>query len=324
MSRRVTIVMYHFVRDLARSRFPQIKGLSTGDFCGQLDFLGRHYQVVSADDVIRAARGEDDLPDRALLLTFDDGYADHFDVVLPMLEERRWPGCFFPPAQAVLESRVLDVNKIHFILAAASDPKEIVAAVFEAVAREGPARRLPAPEAYWSQVAHPGRYDSAEIIFVKRMLQRELPADLRTSVTDALFRKFVTQDENGFAAELYMSLEQLRTMHRSGMCVGSHGYNHSWLNALNAEQQRAEIERSLSFLDQVGVASHDWVMCYPYGAWNATLLEMLPAYGCALGLTVEVAVADLGVHQPLTLPRLDTNDLPTRATANGSGWLHRA
>lgn len=52
-------------------------------------------------------------------------------------------------------------------------------------------------------------------------------------------------------------------------------------------------------------------MCYPYGAYNDTLLALLRDWGCAIGLTTEVAVAQLGTDNPLALPRLDTNDLPT-------------
>ncbi len=35
-------------------------------------------------------------------------------------------GCFFPPAKAVTEHEVLDVNKIHFILAAVPDKRRIL------------------------------------------------------------------------------------------------------------------------------------------------------------------------------------------------------
>ena len=41
MTNRCTIVMYHYVRELRRSRYPGIKGLSTEKFRGQLDYLAR-------------------------------------------------------------------------------------------------------------------------------------------------------------------------------------------------------------------------------------------------------------------------------------------
>ena len=80
--RRVTIVMYHFVRDLRRSRYPAIKGLDVERFAGQLAHIQRHYTVVRMEDVVAAARDPGvALPPRALLLTFDDGYAEHYQTV---------------------------------------------------------------------------------------------------------------------------------------------------------------------------------------------------------------------------------------------------
>ncbi len=54
MNRRVTIVMYHFVRELKRSRFPDIKGLSIEEFRGQIEYIRRHYSVVGVPDLLAA------------------------------------------------------------------------------------------------------------------------------------------------------------------------------------------------------------------------------------------------------------------------------
>jgi len=94
------------------------------------------------------------------------------------------------------------------------------------------------------------------------------------------------------------------------MYVGSHGAGHFWMNRLDAARQATEIDASLDFLRDLGAPSNHWVMNYPYGAYNDTLLRLLRDRGCAVGLTTRVAVAQPGVDDPLLLPRLDTNDLP--------------
>src|SRR5687767_5962186 len=114
---RVTLVMYHYVRDLRRSRYPGIKGLTIDAFRGQLAYLRKHYNFVSGAEVIAAIADGHRLAPRAALLTFDDGYIDHFANVFPILDREQIPACFFPPAASVLEGRILDVNKIHFVLA---------------------------------------------------------------------------------------------------------------------------------------------------------------------------------------------------------------
>ena len=49
------------------------------------------YQVVSLHEVIRAARGGEALPDKAVLLTFDDGYKSFYKRVFPLLKKYRFP-----------------------------------------------------------------------------------------------------------------------------------------------------------------------------------------------------------------------------------------
>jgi peptidoglycan/xylan/chitin deacetylase (PgdA/CDA1 family) len=95
------------------------------------------------------------------------------------------------------------------------------------------------------------------------------------------------------------------------MHIGSHGYSHAWLDRLSSEAQAVEIDRSLDFLHSFGVGKDEWTMCYPYGGFNDSLLRILRDRQCRLGFTVEARVADLDVDDRLTMPRLDTNDLPS-------------
>ncbi len=306
----LTIVMYHYVRDLARTRYPAIKGRDIKAFRGQLDHIARHYTVVTAEQVIAAVTGGGDLPDNAAWLTFDDGYRDHYTAVFPILQERGWQGSFFPPVRVIQDGELLDVNRVHFILAAQSDPTPLVGAIRDFVQAHRDDGAVRPFDEYWRTWAQASRFDPAEIIFVKRMLQHALPETLRKDLVERLFRRFVAVDADVFAAELYMTPEQVRAMIRSGMYVGSHGARHYWLDRLDPAHQSAEIDAALDFLGAMGAPVKDWVMCYPHGGYNDDLLALLKRKNCAVGLTTRVAVARPGIDDPLILPRLDTNDLP--------------
>jgi peptidoglycan/xylan/chitin deacetylase (PgdA/CDA1 family) len=318
----LTIVMYHYVREIKGSRFPQINGLELKDFKEQLAYLKRHYEFVTVQDCITSLKGKDALPSNAILLTFDDGYSDHFQNVFPILQDMGIQGSFFPPAQPILEGKVLDVNKIHFILCSA-DPKKLVDELFkklEGLRREG-YEGIPSEEEILTRSAHYElRYDSKEVTLFKRLLQRDLPLAIRATVTDELFRKFVSNDERAFARELYMNLDNLRTMQTSGMYAGSHGWSHSWLDSVSPEIQKLEIDKSLEFLKSVGAPTDDWVMCYPYGAFNQSLVKILANSKCALALTTQVGIATLDSLNALTLKRLDTNDFPKSSKAPSNCW----
>jgi peptidoglycan/xylan/chitin deacetylase (PgdA/CDA1 family) len=311
MDRPVTIVMYHYVRDLERSRFPAIKGLSVRRFCRQLDYIQARYTPITIEKLLGSLGSGEDLPPNPVLLTFDDGYLDHFVNVFPVLAARGIQGCFFPPAQAVLEHVVLDVNKIHFVLAAVPDTGTLLDEVFIWLAEFPSEHALKSRETYLRGVTEEHRYDTREVTVLKRLLQRDLPGQVRAEIVRRLFAKHVTVDEAAFACELYMSMDQIACLRHHGMHVGSHGYTHAWLNHISAEAQTVEIDRSLDFLQRLAVGRNEWTMCYPYGAFNDSLLQILRARQCRLGFTVEARVADLNVDDRLTLPRVDTNDLPS-------------
>jgi peptidoglycan/xylan/chitin deacetylase (PgdA/CDA1 family) len=316
--------MYHFVRDLKRSRYPRIKGLDLAEFVEQINYIGRYYTPITMDELIDAARSDShDLPPNAVLLTFDDGYIDHFENVFPILVKHRIQGSFFPPAKPIVEHRVLDVNKIHFVLAAVEDKSRIIRRIFDEIEKNMAGHGLERPETYYAKLGVPNRYDTAEVVFIKKVLQAALPEELRARIAAKLFAEFVTSDELEFASELYVDVEQLRHMRSNGMHVGSHGFGHYWMNTLSPEQQETEVSLALHFLDRLGCDLRNWTMCYPYGAYDDSLQGILRSKGCAVGLTTRVAIAELASDGPLTLPRIDTNDLPKSRDAPPNEWTLR-
>lgn len=320
MSKELTILMYHYVRPIAESRHPSLRGLELVDFEGQLDYIDRHYNVVSVSEVVEAANGGCPLPDCSLLLSFDDGYSDHYRYVLPVLRRRKKTGIFFPPACAVLERKMLDVNKVHFLLATMSDHALLANHIENAVDAARDEFELLSLAEYREKLWKDSRFDSAEDIYIKRMLQFALPECLRNRITGELFRRLVTEDESGFADELYVSEENLGEMLADGMEIGSHGYAHYWLNSLSTEDQAVDIDRSLDMLELIGVPRRGFYFCYPYGAYTSETVNILSTRGCAAAFTTKVALARLDSAGLLELPRLDTNDLPKNGLAATGSW----
>ena len=308
---KLTIVMYHYVRDLQNSAFPRIKGLDISSFRRQLDFLQAKYSFLPMGDLTACIKTSTPLPDNACWLTFDDGYRDHYEYVFPELVSRGIEGAFFPPVKSVAEREILDVNKIHFILACIDDVstlvKELRLLYLSSDLSQYTGKSF---DDYWEALAKPGRFDSDDVVFVKCMLQHALPQIWRDRFADFLFKKYVSQDVCAFAEDLYMSSKDLSEMVQAGMYVGSHGYRHLWFSKETRQTQLEEIQNSLTFLGSIGAPTDDWVMCYPYGAYNSETLEILKGKGCIVGLATKVGVADLQHHPHLELPRMDTNDLP--------------
>lgn len=321
-NKAVTIVMYHYIRDLKHSRYPSIRGLDISLFKEQIDYLQKHYTIITMELLINAIDNHYKLPEKPILLTFDDAYADHYLSVFPILNEKGIQGSFFPPVKAITEHTVLDVNKIHFILASVDNIDFLVSEVLLLLKKYQDEYKLNSPDYYFEKLAKTDRYDNRETIFVKRLLQVELKEEIRNKLTDELFLKFVGVDENSFSRELYMNIDQIKCMRRNGMHIGNHGYDHYWLNSLSKEKQTEEINKSLEFIKLIGGDINNWTMCYPYGAYNDDTIDIIKKRGCKLAVTTKVDIADLSKYDKLELPRLDTNDFPKDNNAEKNDWFY--
>lgn len=320
----VTVVMYHYVRPLERSRYPEIKGLEASLFREQIRYLKAHYNIISMDDFVAAKLAGAGLPRRTCLLTFDDGYSDHYDYAFPVMMDEGVTGAFYPPRSVVLARQVLEVNKTHFILASEPDKARLEAELDGLVEASRDRFDLPPLAQLKAEFRQANRFDPAEVIYVKRLLQHALPDALRAELAAKLFERYVSADEQAFAEELYISVEQARVMAGCGMHFGGHGDRHLWHARLDEAGQRGEIGGATKLLDLIGVAADKRTYCYPYGDYNDTTLSLLKDYGYQAGFTAKVGLADWNAEAPYQLSRLDTNDLPKAADAEPNRWTQAA
>lgn len=309
---RLHIVMYYYVRR-ETSRFPTLKMRRWDAFTGQLDWLQQHFTMVTAEDVIAACRGEKVLPDDSCLLSFDDGYQEHFTEVFPELYRRGLSGVFFPPVCATRRDHLMEVNKIQLLLALNEQRMDALLASIQKLYDDAHANHVVGFEPAWADIkaeyAKPSRFDPAEVVLTKCLLQFALPAEWRTRFIDKLWPDFVGIDETVIANEYYMSEDMLRIMANNGMSIGSHGVKHLWLNKISPEEQQEEIGVSVEMLHRIyGKTELDWVMGYPFGGVNDSLEQICRDMGCAIGVTTEAREAEIGKDAPMRLPRTDTND----------------
>lgn len=312
-NRKLYISMYHYTRDLPHSRYPEIKGLDISLFRHQIEFMKHHFSIVTMEQVMDAVENGSELPEKALLLTFDDGYIDNYTFVFPVLEEFGIQGSFFIPGKTFATHQLLDVNKIHYMLASANIWELLEDVKKEMERYRGGTEFSYAPtDELFHEYAVPNRFDTKETVFVKRMLQTVLPEKLRNIISSNLFEKYVGVTEEQLAYELYMTPDQIRTMKRHGMFIGLHGYDHYWLGNLEAEKMREDISLALDAMDEF-IDRKRWAMNYPYGSYNRDVVEYIGSQGACVGFTTDVRIAEIGRDPALELPRLDCNDFPPKS-----------
>jgi biofilm PGA synthesis lipoprotein PgaB len=82
----LAILSYHEIADPADARVPEYAVTPT-QFLRHLDWLRNHgYRFVSLDDVVAARAGRRPLPEKAVLVTFDDGYQSVYVHAFPVLK----------------------------------------------------------------------------------------------------------------------------------------------------------------------------------------------------------------------------------------------
>jgi peptidoglycan/xylan/chitin deacetylase (PgdA/CDA1 family) len=296
--------MYHYVRDTAATAFPALHALSVADFDRQLDALSATGEPISCDHLVRHFAERRGMTRPSILLTFDDGFVDHYETVFARLAARQWPGVFFLAGETLGDRpRVLNVHKIHFLIARLGT-EAFAAAVRAWLTRLPEASRV-------MRSADVYRYDGADHASVKHLLNYELPFDTVDHLLGDLFAEHLG-DESAFARTLYLSEPMIREMAAGGMTFGYHTARHRVLSRLDRNGQTCELAGGVALIRGLTGQTHV-PFCYPYGhahTLTAETEQLLDALGYACAFTTERRLARPDRDRRFAVPRYDTRDLP--------------
>lgn len=304
--------MYHYIRDTEKTDFPKIHALSVNEFTSQIEwFCENKYKFISAEEFCYILKSRNDFPEKSVLFTFDDGYVDHYDTVMPILEKYNTSGVFAVPGKIIAERKMLSVNKIHFLLA--SVPIDvIIKEVFAQIdLKRNQYHYTEDNKSLMEKYGVEGKYDDKETVLVKKLLQFVLPSEMREQIIDYLFKKYVSDNEFDFADKLYMNKNQISEMVGKGNIIAMHGYDHFHFDVLTPEEYKSDLIKALDVMS-FAYSKNSWIFCYPYGGHNKQLINFCASSGCIGGLTVEPRMIGTAKNDPYRIPRFDCNDFPPK------------
>jgi peptidoglycan/xylan/chitin deacetylase (PgdA/CDA1 family) len=264
----------------------------------QIIYLKSNYNIIDPSLIL------DDhyLPrDKDVILTFDDGYRDHFDYVYPILKKYNLSGIFFI-STSVLKGKALIVNKIQHLLAYLQLDllyDELIILLKQSYTEVEVDKLI-------FDYSKESRYDDARTMFIKKILQFVLPAGIRISIVNDLFKKHIKLSEKDFIDYLYLSKKQIDEMKNNGMYFGGHTFSHPHLAELSYEEQEIEIQLSLDDLADIGINQE--FFCYPYGSYNDDTMSILFDLGVKFAFTTEPKECH-SLNSNFLIPRLDCNDI---------------
>lgn len=280
---QLTVLMYHYVRDAgdAAETGSGIPGLPVSTFCAQLDRLATEYAMVTWEDVRAAVLGVRPLPERACLLTFDDGVCDHYLNVFPALARRNLSGLFFALARRDEDPLPLP-HKLHYLIAAIGLDRlrdEVWQGLNES--QRG---------IYRAAETRYRRRWSSETDVVKGIFQRELAGALDPLLDQSLAQHVAPAQE--LAGRLFLNKAQIREMRAGGMHLGGHSQTHPWFDFIAPAHRTAEIEASHAWLSEV--EAPPYAFAYPYGglAGDAPGLFRQNHFGAAFTTREQVEHSD--------------------------------
>lgn len=98
MNRSITILTYHAIEPENSERLHEggvFYNVTPETFRKQMCYLKENgYNVLTIEDFIKSET-DHELPDKSILITFDDGHISHYETVLPILKEFGFTAVFF-------------------------------------------------------------------------------------------------------------------------------------------------------------------------------------------------------------------------------------
>jgi peptidoglycan/xylan/chitin deacetylase (PgdA/CDA1 family) len=217
----VVCLNYHRIGDGSQSPFDrELWSASAEAFDEQVRFLTAHFDVVTPDDLPDLAptpRG------RFVLITFDDGYRDNYELAFPILRAHGVAASFFVATGYVDRPRLSWWDDIARMV------RESPRAGLEA------GTWLPGPIPF----DDPGRDEAVAALLC---VCKALPSDAIGAYLDYLADATGTTRRGDRPADgLWMTWDMLREMRAAGMVIGGHTVNHPVLARLPPEAQCEEI-----------------------------------------------------------------------------------
>lgn len=112
---RVPILMYHYIRvnPDPGDRLGFNLSVTPADFARQMDWLAEHeYHPVDFDDLRGYLLGNQSLPAKPVILTFDDGYRDMYTTAYPTLRAHQFKGVSYVVSGFLNSPRYITVEML--------------------------------------------------------------------------------------------------------------------------------------------------------------------------------------------------------------------
>jgi peptidoglycan/xylan/chitin deacetylase (PgdA/CDA1 family) len=293
----LTILTYHRVDEPSArpDLMPSLISATPASFAAQIDMVARHFDPVSLPDVLASLDEPVRLPQRAVLVTFDDGYGDFATHAWPVLRAASVPATLFVATGA------------------ASDPSTPFwwDRLWAAVQRAPATATIAMPHGAALPV---GAEHVRRTVATLRDWLKTLDHDEAMREVDRIVQE-LSAGQGGAPPDgdptpttpAVLGWDELRTLAREGVTLAPHTRGHPLLDRVPLETAIEEISGSHADLErEVGpVATIPRVLAYPSGAHGGSAVTAAREAGMDLAMTTDRGGNDLRQADRLRLRRIN-------------------
>lgn len=287
----LTVLNYHRIDDPYRNGFDTLKinvSATPVDFEKQMEYVGRHFNVITCRHLALYLNGEIDLPPRAAIITFDDGYYDNLSNAYPVLKAKNLSAVIF------LTTGFIGTAKPFYW--------DYVACCFFNTKKDS----ADLPVLGFRSWSDPDSKDAVLrewVDAVKRIpeLEKQRAVDKMEGVLDVVV-------SNTAFSGLHLTWDQVRDLDRNGIEFGAHTVNHPILTRVPLDQARNEISHSKTRIEEE-IGKKVISFAYPNGGADDFSIDIMDAVKSA-GIPVAFSLMPGPVsyktvrQQPLAIRRI--------------------
>jgi peptidoglycan/xylan/chitin deacetylase (PgdA/CDA1 family) len=287
---------YHRIGDCTITPFdPNIYSCSVKQFKKQIQFIKKHFQVITLDEALLLAENKLPLNRRYALITFDDGYIDNYEEAYPVLKEEKISAVFFIPTDYVDSNIIPWWDEIAWMLKNTSkkafsfadkDTVYLNSSILDKVIR-----------------------NFLTVIKLDSRSMDEKMLELKTKLA-------CEYNVNPKDKSLFLSWAQIKEMKAGGMAIGSHTCSHRILTHIDKGNQLFELKQSKQLLEQYLGCSIDSI-AFPVGqsnTFNDEICDMTERLGYKIAFSFTNSVNDLPLSNLYKISRLGVDNHPTLMT----------
>jgi peptidoglycan/xylan/chitin deacetylase (PgdA/CDA1 family) len=293
-------VMFHHFHD--DKHLPAQGSLSYSDFINMIEWLNKHYSLLSASQ-FKYNFENGTLKDTDICLSFDDALQCQYDIAVPVMERLGIQAFFFVYSSAF--SQTPDPLEIYryFRTTCYSNVDKFYKDFFDSVEQIDAAEFSRHHTKYLelNYLAAFPFYTEKDKWF-RYLRDKYLVRNQYDEIMNELMIKN-DFDANAAKKDLWMSEEDLTIIESKGHLIGLHSYSHpTQMSKLSKAEQKLEYQNNYDHLEDL-IGKPIKVMSHPCGDYNEITLQILKSMEIDIGFRSNMSMKE--IRSPLEIPRED-------------------